>query len=788
MATKLTDLHSVEQVLAELTLEEKARLVIGGSPFHTKSIPEHGIPGMYMIDSCNGLNTLEYAGERIYMKLAADAEAAGQPLDREKNGYMGGLLLALSTLQKMAAAQAQSGASPAPKLYSCYPPGIALGSTWNPEVVEACGVQLAREMSSYGIDMVLGPNVNIHRDPLCGRLGESFSEDPFLVSKLGPAMVRGIQNQGIVACAKHFAANNQEKDRMGVEEHIPERALREIYLPGFKACVDAGCKTIMSAYNKINGTPSAQNKWLLTDILRDEWGFEGFVVSDWGAAYDQIQSITAGTDLTMPGPRGIKCIIEAVENGTLPEETLNQCVRNILNVVVSSTAMTGKRLAFDRAEALDIMENALRESMILLKNDGTLPLQKDISVAFYGKRCKVPTICSAGSSNVSTDLTTNPFDSTVALLGAENVTFGHSTPNTRYWIAVVGCDGREGADREDLFMDSDDIAALEQAITESNAAGGKVIMVLNSSGPVDLTDYENRVNAILCPFFGGIQMGKIIVEAIWGLFNPSGKLAITWPRHNYDRPAYKNFGGENKEVWYSEGIYVGYRWYDARHIEPAYPFGYGLSYTTFAITDAKVPAQVNVDKEMLTVAVTVKNTGTLPGSEVIQLYVRDVECKFDRPEKELKAFQKLYLQPGEEKTITLSVGKSDLAGYYMEFGEWITQPGDFDLLIGTSSRDIAITERIKVLCKDPFGWNERTPIGVIAQNPQAVQILNHIMEDDILQLAKVAIDFAPDKSIGELWGGTNIQGALKAKGWSNDVITEKLQIILSEFEMLPSSK
>ena len=409
-------------------------------------------------------------------------------------------------------------------------------------------------------------------------------------------------------------------------------------------------------------------------------------------------------------------------------------------------------------------------------------------MAFYGKRCKVPTICSAGSSNVSTDLTTNPFDSTVALLGAENVTFGHSTPNTRYWIAVVGCDGREGADREDLFMDSDDIAALEQAITESNAAGGKVIMVLNSSGPVDLTDYENRVNAILCPFFGGIQMGKIIVEAIWGLFNPSGKLAITWPRHNYDRPAYKNFGGENKEVWYSEGIYVGYRWYDARHIEPAYPFGYGLSYTTFAITDAKVPAQVNVDKEMLTVAVTVKNTGTLPGSEVIQLYVRDVECKFDRPEKELKAFQKLYLQPGEEKTITLSVGKSDLAGYYMEFGEWITQPGDFDLLIGTSSRDIAITERIKVLCKDPFGWNERTPIGVIAQNPQAVQILNHIMEDDILQLAKVAIDFAPDKSIGELWGGTNIQGALKAKGWSNDVITEKLQIILSEFEMLPSSK
>ena len=786
MATKLTDVSSVDQVLAELTLEEKARLVIGGAPFHTEAIPEHGIPAMYMIDSCNGLNSMEYAGERVYQKLSADAEAAGQPLDREKNGYMGGLLLALGTLQKMAAAQAQSGSAPAPKPYGCYPPGIALGSTWNPEVVEVCGVQLAREMSSYGIDMILGPNVNIHRDPLCGRLGESFSEDPFLVSKLGPAMIRGIQSQGIVACAKHYAANNQEKDRMGVEEHISERALREIYLPGFKACVDAGCKTLMSAYNKINGVPSAQNKWLLTDVLRNEWGFDGFVVSDWGAAYDQLQSVAAGTDLTMPGPRGIRCIVEAVENGTLSEEKLDECVRNVLKVVASSTAMTGKRLDFDRAESLTAMENALRQGMILLKNDGTLPLSTGVSVAFYGKRSKNPTICPAGSSNVSTDLTTNAFDSTVALLGAENVTFGHATPNTRYWIAVVGCDGREGADRENLSMDADDIAALEQAITEANAADGKVIMVLNSSGPVDLNAFEGQVNAILCPFFGGIQMGKIITEAIFGLFNPSGKLAMTWPRHDYDRPAYKNFGGENKEVWYSEGIYVGYRWYDARLIEPAYPFGYGLSYTTFAITDVKVPTQVNVDNGNLSVEVTVKNTGTLPGSEVIQLYVRDVACKFDRPEKELKGFQKVFLQPGEEKSVTLFVTKEDLAGYYMEFGEWITQPGDFELQIGTSSRHIAVARTVNVVCRDPFGWNARTAIGVIAKNPQAVEILNRIMEDDILQLAKVAIDFAPDKSIGELWVGTNIQGALKAKGWSDDVIAEKFQQILAEFDLLPA--
>ena len=784
MATKLTDYASIETILEEMTLEEKARLVIGGSPFHTEAIPEYGIPAMYMIDSGNGLNSLEYLGEKVYAKLAADAVAAGQPLDREKNGYMGGLLIALGALQKMAAAQAASGAKPGPKPFGCYPPGIAQGSTWNPEAIEACGKELAKEMSSYGIDMILGPNVNIHRDPLCGRLGESYTEDPFLMGKLGPAYIKGIQSEGIMACAKHFAANNQEKDRLGVEEHIPERALREIYFPGFKACVDAGVRTIMSAYNKINGEASAQNSWLLTDILRKEWGFDGMVVSDWGASYDQVASTSAGTDLTMPGPRGIRCIVDAVKNGTMSEEKLNECVRNVLRVVVDSTAMTGKRHALDRTASLEAMENVLREGMILLKNDGVLPLSTDTSVAFYGKRSKKITICPAGSSNVDTDLATCPYDRAIELLGTENVTFGNSTDSTKYWIAVVGADGREGADREHLEMDEDDKLALEQAIQEANAAGGKVIMVINATGPIDLNNYESRINAILCPFLPGIQGGKIITDAIFGLFNPSGKLALTWPKHIYDCPAYKNFGGENKEVWYSESIYVGYRWYDARHIEPAYPFGYGLSYTTFEITDVSVPAQVNAEKEDVPVSISIKNTGSKAGSEVVQVYVHDVECKFDRPEKELKGFQKIFLQPGEEKTVTVNISKADLAGYYMEFGEWITQPGEFDILVGTSSRNIAFTRRVDVKCKDPFGWNGRVSIGKIAANPQAVEIINRIIEDDICVICKVALDFAPDKSIHELWNGTNVQGVLKNKGWSIEVIAEKYQQIMDAFDEL----
>lgn len=255
MKPMLTDAASVEKVVQAMTLQEKARMVIGGSPFHTEAMPEYGIPAMYMLDSCNGVNSLEYAGENLYQSIAQQAEQVGQPLDREKNNYMGGLLIALGALQKKAIAQAESGEKPAPKPFGCYPPGIALGSTWNPEVIEECGSQLAKEMAYYGIDMILGPNVNIHRDPLCGRLGESFTEDPYLMSQLAPAMIRGIQKEGITACVKHFAANNQEKDRMGVEEHVSERALREIYFPGFKACIDAGCKTVMSAYNKLNGKP-----------------------------------------------------------------------------------------------------------------------------------------------------------------------------------------------------------------------------------------------------------------------------------------------------------------------------------------------------------------------------------------------------------------------------------------------------------------------------------------------------------------------------------------------------
>lgn len=780
--------RTIEELLEQMTLEQKARMVIGGTPFHTEAIPELGIPSMYMLDSCNGVDFLEEMAERVYMGVAAKAAAAGAPLDRELNGYMGGFLIAIKHLQQIAAEQAKAGAAPARKENNCYPPGIALGSTWDPEVIESVGAALADEMASHGVDMILGPNVNIHRDPLCGRLGESYSEDPKLVASLAPAMVRGIQKEGTIACVKHFAANNQEKDRMGVNEHVSERALREIYFPGFKACVDAGCKTVMSAYNCLNSVPSAMNEWLLTDILRKEWGFRGFVVSDWGAAYDQIKSIAAGNDLTMPGPRGIKCIIDAVNSGTLPEEKLDSCVRNILTVVADSTAVSGAYPAYDKEKSIAAIDAVLRESMILLKNDGTLPLTDGTPIAVYGKRSTRPTICSEGSSKVETDLTVSLADGLRMLGDDQHMTVDCADADTKIWIVTVGADGCEGADRGNLEIDTDDAAALERAISEASTANGKVVVVVNATGPVNLLPWLNKINAILCPFFSGSRGGKITAEAIFGRFNPSGHLAMTWPKHQYDTPAYKNFGGENKEVWYGEGIYVGYRWYDARHIEPLYPFGYGLSYTTFSITDVSVPQDVHITDESLKVSIAVKNTGAMAGGEVVQVYVHPQNPSMDRPYKELKGFARVFLQPGETKNVTVELRGEDFSAFYAPFGSWITEPGAYDILIGTSAANIAETRTVNVRCRNPFGLSGQSPVGTIAKDPEAVAAINSIIEDDILTLAAVALQFAPDKSIGELWNGTNIQNALHGKGWSDDLIAEKYRAVLTAFNRIEEGR
>lgn len=783
MSTKLTDIKSIEQIIQEMSLEEKAIIITGGSPFATESMEQYGIPSAVFLDGATGFNSMQFGAETGFKMAMDEMKASGRAMDRESFGSMGGLSMGMMRMMKYMEEKAKSGEKSQPQQFGCYPPGMFLGATWNPEPVKACAKALAHEMGSKNIDVILGPNVNIHRDPLGGRAFEGYSEDPYLVSELAPEFVKAIEEEGLGTSVKHFAANNQETDRMGVEEHISERALQEIYLPGFKACVDAGCRTVMSAYNKINGTECAMNAWLLTEVLRNKWGFSGMVVSDWAAAYDQVAAIAAGNDLVMPGPRGIKCIIQAVEEGRLETEKLDTCVRNFLKVLLTLPVMTGNRPAFQMEEAVAATEFAAREGITLLKNDGTLPLKKDSKISFYGKRSRDFSGSGAGSAGVDTTLLTNPYESTKAVIGAENVIWEESVENTNIWIVTVGANGQEGADRANMDMDADDKQAMDKAIKEAKAVGGKVILILNTAGPVNLMEWEQELSAIICAYYPGMQGGKVLADILFGAVNPSGKLPLTYPKHYHDCPTYKNFPGENKEVWYGEGIYVGYRHYDAKYIEPLYPFGFGLSYTTFEITEVMVESEIDVENTDVEVHVRVKNTGDIDGSEVVQVYVHDVISKIDKPEKELKGFQKVFLRAGEEKEISIRLTMRSFAGYSLSHGDWVTEPGEFDILVGNSAGNIVKTKRIQIHCKNPFGLKAETGIGEIVANERAVQVINETIQSDIVKIANVAIVFAPDNPWNEIWQSM-VAPTLTQAGLGQGEIEQKYQYILEQFNAM----
>lgn len=753
MATKLKDVGSIEKIISEMSVEEKAACITGGSSFYSRSMEKYGIPKLLLLDGGTGFNTNQFYLEKVFQEYAKKREQEGNPIDDEECvGRMGGLEIVLSDPDLWQKRSEYANASLKEKEYGCYPPGMLMGATWNPSVIEACGHALGKETNMRGVDVLLGsPNVNIHRDPLNGRLFEGYSEDPCLVSKLAPSLVKGIQDEGIIANVKHFAANNQETDRMGVNEHISERALREIYLPGFQACVQAGCKTVMSAYNKINGVPCAQNRWLLQDVLRKEWGFDGFVVTDWSAAYDQVEACAAGNDLVMPGPRQFSTLVKAVANKSLKEEDLDECVRNFLKIVLETPAMKGRRTAFDMREGIDAAYQAAKEGITLLKNDGVLPLKKGTGLAFYGECSKQMIACGAGSAAVNTSLNTSVYECAAAALGEENVCFGEIKEDTGAVIVTVGARGQEGADRPDMLMEPEDRAALDTAIQAAEEKNLPVIVLLNVAGPVQIVDWEPKAAAILCLFLPGMQGGQAAMDILFGKVNPSGKLPLTFPKKYRDCPTYGNFPGYNSEVWYGEGIYVGYRYYERKGIEVMYPFGFGMSYSTFDITNVSAPDSVNVDEDDVRVSVSVKNTGTMAGAEVVQLYIHDVEATLEKPVKELKAFKKVYLEAGEEKEIFLTLKKEDFASYDCRLGKWATEPGEFLLLVGNSSADISQTVSVEIFCENPYIIGPQTDVVKVVSNPRAVQIVEKVTDIKLRDVAGSYIVFQPLTPFERIW-------------------------------------
>ena len=665
--------------LSELTLEEKASLCLGSDFWHTAPVERLGIPQIMVSDGPHGLRAQLEEADHVGI----------------------------------------GGSAPA----TCFPTASALGSSWNPDLFRTVGEALGMESRKLGVSVVLGPGINMKRSPLCGRNFEYLSEDPWLAGELAIAMVQGTQSQGIGTSLKHYAANNQEDDRLRVSAEVDERTLREIYLPAFEGVVKlAQPWTVMCAYNRLNGTYCSEHHWLLTEMLREEWGFEGLVVSDWGAVHDRVAALRGGLDLEMPPNLGVSdaAIVAAVRDGSLEESILDESVSRVLHLVDRSQPALPDGAAFDPEDHHALARRAAHESAVLLKNDGNvLPLQPEAgsTVAVIGEFARTPRYQGAGSSQVNPtrlDVALEEFQS--ALAGQAEVRFAagfgvgttdgddqllqeaveaaRGADHVIVFLGLPGEDESEGFDRTHIDLPTNQVA-LVHALAEVH---DRLIVVLANGGVVRVSTWEDEVAAILECWLSGQAAGGAAVDLLLGVANPSGKLAETIPVRLQDNSSYLDFPGEEGIVRYGEGIFIGYRAYDKLVQHVSYPFGFGLSYTTFRIDDVSVSIAGSVAGGDLaaTVTASVTNTGQRAGAEVVQVYVGDVEAWVARPLRELKGFAKVYLEPGETRQVSCQLGQRAFAFWSQRYRQWVVESGEFTIAVGTSSRDLVATETITI--------------------------------------------------------------------------------------------
>lgn len=763
MPTQLTNRESVAVVIAEMTLDEKLTLLVGHTAFRSSGIERFGIPSVYYLDGGAGANLFQMTidavnvvtGKGLTDPTNTDAQTLMSflPDPSRRESATGHAKVLLDSLDAKMADYLPDGTFP-----GCFPAGVVLGSTWDAPTVYECATALGKEAQFFKIDVLLGtPNINLQRDPRAGRLFETYSEDPVLISRLAPHFARGIQDQGVVANVKHFAANNQETERHTVDEHISERTLREVYLPGFQACVvDGGCKIVMSAYNWINGVACAHNHWLLTEILRDEWSFDGYVLSDWNGAYDKVLALQAGNDMEMPGPGDIAVVRDAISAGAMDESVIDLSVSRVLNVILETPAMKGRpAVPIDREGSRQAAYNAVKEGMVLLKNDGALPLRAEANVAFFGPKSKAFITSGGGSANVITDQDSNMFDCTVERIGADRVRFDEVGADTDAVVIAVGTLGREGFDRNDLHIDTDEHATLMSGIATAKAADKTIIVVLNVCGPVYVEDFIDDVDAIVCVFIPGMEGGRACVDLLFGDICPSGKLPLTFPKTHRDAPAYGNFPGRGNEVWYAEGLFVGYRHYDFRNVEPRFPFGFGLSYTSFELSEATLSSPtMDLDQDAtLTASVRVRNTGTTAGKEVIQLYLGQDMPPIVRPVKELKHFRKVELAPGEEKLVEFTITSRDMRCFDDVPKAWVTPTGRYHAYIGTSSADIVADLPYDAVGHNPCGIQPDTHMDSVVTIPGGLDTILSFVPDGLVNRAQIdmSILFAAAAPLQTFW-------------------------------------
>lgn len=676
--------RNLKELVSQMTLEEKAGMCSGLDFWHLKSVDRLGIPSVMVSDGPHGLRKQDDKADHLGINESIKAV--------------------------------------------CFPPAVLSACSFDRDLLRELGDTVGKEAQATDVSVVLGPAVNIKRSPLCGRNFEYYSEDPYLAGESAAAFIDGVQSHHVGTSIKHFAANNQELNRMSCSSEVDERTLREIYLPAFETAVNKSQPyTVMCSYNKINGTYSSENPWLLTEVLRDEWGFEGYVMSDWGAVNERVPGLKAGLDLEMPASGGLtdREIVAAVQDGSLDESVLDQAVERILRITftwLDNREEQDFTLEADHETARRIAE----ESMVLLKNENILPLTPSENVVFIGGFAKKPRYQGGGSSHINSFRVDSAID---AVRGIAEVSYveGFSSSKDIYdeKLAAEPVEAAKKADKAVIFAGLPDSFESEgydrshmrlpecqdRLIREIAEVQPNTIVVLHNGSPVEMP-WKDDVKGLLEAYLGGQAGGSAVVNILYGKVNPSGKLAETLPLKLSDNPSYLNFA-EREKVNYSEGVFVGYRYYDAKEMEVAFPFGHGLSYTTFKYSNLKLDRTEMTDQDTLTVSVDVTNTGSRAGKEVVQLYVSDRTGSVRRPLKELKGYEKVSLEPGETKTVTMTLDKRSFAWYSTELHDWYAASGEYEILIGASSRDIRLTEEIRLdsTQKLPLNLTLNTPMG-----------------------------------------------------------------------------
>lgn len=699
--------EKIQNLISQMTMEEKAGMCSGADFWKLKCVERLGIPQVMVTDGPHGVRK--------------QAEAADH--------------LGINESEKAV----------------CFPAGCATASSFDRDLIRRQGELLGQECQAMNVSTILGPAMNIKRSPLCGRNFEYYSEDPYVSTEIAAALIEGIQSKNVGTSAKHFVANNQEKRRMTNSSDADERTLREIYLASFEGAIKkAKPWTVMSSYNRINGEFVGDSKEYLTEILREEWGFDGYIVSDWGAVNDRVSSLAAGLDLEMPPGdyENDRLIVKAVQEGKLDESVVDQACERILNIIFRYTENRDEKAVFDYEKDHKAAAEIEAECMVLLKNENEiLPLTSDKKIAFIGKYAKTPRYQGGGSSHINSWKVESALDAAKEIPELANVTFAEGYQDERDEVVEVlqseAVKTAAEADVAVLFLGLPDnfesegydrkhmeLPNCQNELVKKVLEVQKHVVVVLHNGSAVIMPWKNQVEGILEAYLGGEAVGKAVAEVLSGRKNPSGRLAETFPLRLEDTPCYLTYGKGFDNAVYQEGVFVGYRYYTSRKMETAFPFGYGLSYTTFAYSDLQLDKKEMSDKEHVEVSVKVKNTGKRAGKTVVQLYVAAPETEVVRPVRELRGFEKVSLEAGEEKTVTFTLDERAFAYWNTQIHDWYAEEGSYQVMIGENADQMCLSGEILVhpTKEIPKVYSLNTCLGELMRDPKAQVVMASFMQ------------------------------------------------------------